>query len=125
MIRQSRNVARFSISSCHHHIFHVFKPTMRKKLLICKHQSNCLGFKTPQYIPRTFIHRYHTSYLMSKYIPRTFIHRYHTSYLMSKYIPRTFIHRYHTSYLMSKYIPRTFRHRYHTSYLMSIYLIKW
>ena len=43
MIRQPRNVARLSIS-CHHHIFHVFKPTMRKKT-IYKHQSNSLGFR--------------------------------------------------------------------------------
>ena len=65
MIRRSRNVAGFSISSCHHHIFHVFKPTMRKELLIYKHQSNSLRFRTPQYMPRTFIHRCYTSFLVS------------------------------------------------------------
>ena len=68
MIRWPRNVAHYSISSCHHHIFHLFKPTMRKKLLIYKHQSNSLGFKTPQYMPRTFIHRYYTSFLVSIYL---------------------------------------------------------
>ena len=67
MIRPPRNVAWFSISSCHYHIFHVFKPTMRTKLLIYKHQSNSLGFKTPQHMPCTFIHRYYTSFLVSIY----------------------------------------------------------
>ena len=67
MIRRPRNAAHFSISSCHHHIFHVFKPTMRKKLLIYKHQSDSLGFKTPQYMPPTFIHGYCTSFLVSIY----------------------------------------------------------
>ena len=67
MIRRPKNVAYFRISSCHHPIFHVFKPTMRKKLLIYKHESNSLGFKTPQYMLRTFIHRYYTYFLVSIY----------------------------------------------------------